>query len=155
MRVSMELNLHPRQVAKPLHEIQTWRLPETGDLLELHRGVLAMLRAMSELSQLQVPIALEAPPEVAEDSGLADSDVLYGLLNACAEALDGYPHRLRIQRVAKQSPGHALQLEQMRLAALDRICSLRARLDFIRAGLDSLEEPAWIRQRAEASRVLQ
>lgn len=154
MHVSTELNLHPRQVAKPLHEIQSWRLPETGDLLALHRGVLAMFRAMGDLSQLELPVALEAAAEEG-GSGLSDSEVVHGLLNACAEALDGYPHRLRIQRVAKQSPGHALQLERMRRSALDKIQSLRARVEFIRSGLDGLEEPAWIRRRAEASRVLQ
>lgn len=154
MHVSTELNLHPRQIAKPLHEIQSWRLPESDDLLALHRGVLAMFRAMGELTRLEVPIALQASLEQDAD-GPADSEVLHGLLNACAETLDGYPHRLRIQRVAKQSPGHALQLERMRREALDKIQGLRARVDFIRAGLDGLEEPAWIRRRAESSRVLQ
>jgi len=156
MRVSTELNLHPRHIARPLHVIQAWRLPESGDLLALHRGVLAMLDAMQGLRSLELPVALDATALTGDDQlGLGDSEALYGLLNACAEVLDGYPHRLRIQRVSKESPGHAAQLEQVRKAALAHICSLRSRVDFIRAGLDCLEEPAWIRQRAEATRVLQ
>ena len=156
MRVSSELNLKPRQVAKSLQELHAWRLPDTADVLALHRGVLTMLQVMGELSALEMPVALEADGSQGEEgTWLADSEMLHGLLENCVRALDGYPHRLRIQRVAKQSPGHALQLEEARCAALDRLRSLRARLDFVRAGLESLEEPAWIRQRAQASRVLQ
>ena len=154
MTVSTDLNLHPRQVAKPLNEIQAWRLPEDQDLLQLHRGVLAALRAMGTLSQLEVPLAVEARllPDVGEEG---EGETLFALLSEAEQTLDGYPHRLRIHRVSKHSPGHAQQLERARREALDKVRTLRKRVDFIRTGLDVLEEPAFIRARAQASRVLQ
>lgn len=155
MHVSKLLNLHPRQVARPLNDIQGWRLPESDDLLGLHRGVLHMLQAMEALRQLEVPIAVEADPTATPDAGFDDREALYALLGAAESALDGYPHRLRIQRVAKQSPGHAAQLERLRREALDKMRDLRVRIDFISDGLDSLEGSSRLRARTEASRVLQ
>lgn len=155
MAVATDLNLHPRQVAKPLTEIQGWRLPDDGDLLQLHRGVLATLRAMDHLTQLEVPLAVEARMGDQRGSASTDEETLHALLGEAERTLDGYPHRLRIHRVSKHSPGHAMQLERVRLQALDKVRALRQRVDFIRGGLDSLEEPAWIRARAQAARVLQ
>lgn len=155
MHVSKQLNLNPRQVARPLHDIRDWRLPDSEDLLVLHRGVLKMLDAMEALRRLEVPIAVAAEDSVPARSGFDDRETLFTLLGDAEEALDGYPHRLRIQRVAQQSPGHAAQLEQARCDALSKMRSLRTRMDFLRAGLDGLDEPDWIRERAEAQRVLQ
>ena len=155
MAVSTDLNLHPRQVAKPLTDIQAWRLPEEQDLLQLHRGVLSALRAMTSLTQLEVPLLVEARVSPGEEQDGVDGDALHALLTEAEQTLDGYPHRLRIHRVGKHSPGHARQLERVRREALSKVRSLRARVDFIRVGLDSLEEPAWIRARAQAARVLQ
>ncbi|MDD9947491.1 MAG: hypothetical protein OXU20_41005 [Myxococcales bacterium] len=156
MAVSTDLNLHPRQVAKPLTDIQGWRLPEDEDVLQLHRGVLSTLQAMSTLTQLEVPLAVDAREGASGQrrSEISDDETLFALLTEAERTLDGYPHRLRIHRVSKHSPGHARQLERARCEALDKIRSLRKRVDFIRAGLDLLEEPAWIRARANASRVV-
>ena len=155
MDVSKHLNLHPRQVARPLHDIEGWRLPETEDSLSLERGVFQMLSAMKSLGELQVPIAVQADAREESDSDLDEGDTLFSLLGAAEEALNGYPHRLRIQRVAKRSPDDAAQLERARRRAVDNLRALRVRLDFICEGLDSLDEPARIRERAAANRILQ
>ena len=155
MDVSKHLKLHPRQVARPLHDIEGWRLPETEDSLSLQRGVSQMLGAMKSLGELQVPVEVAADGRDDSDSDLGEGETLYSLLGAAEEALNGDPHRLRIQRVATRSPDHAAQLERARRHAVNNLRSLRLRLDFICEGLDSLEEPARIRERASANRLLQ
>ena len=155
MDVSRHLNLHPRQVARSLHDIEGWRLPETEDLLGLQRGVSRMLSAMQQLCELEVPVVVQAHKRDAMSSDLDEGEALFGLLGAAEEALDSDPHRLRIEHIAKQSPGHALQLEDARRRAIDHVRAVRMRLDFIWEGLDSLDEPPRIRERGAVARVLQ
>jgi len=110
---------------------------------------------MQSLGELEVPLAVQADGLDAVESDIDEGEALFSLLGAAEKALNGYPHRLRIQRVAKQAPDHAAELESARRKALDNLRSLRVRLDFICAGFDSLDEPLRIRQRAVANRVLQ
>lgn len=154
MAVIANFELHPRTVARPLQALQHWRLPDAGDELALRAGVLNALRAMQSLTALEVPIEMNAR-RAADDPGFGDGAALHALLSEAEKTLRGAPHRSRIARVRDAAPAHAERLEQARRAAVEHMRVLKRRVDFVRAGLDALEEPVFIRQRAERTRVFQ
>jgi len=154
MSTVADFNLHARTVARPLQAIQHWRLPEEDDLQALHQGVLHALRAMETLTQLDVPVAMCASRSEAERND-GDGATLHALLSEAENTLEGVPHCTRISRLSKRAPGQAVQLERVRKQAVDKLRSLRRRVDFVRDGLGRLDEPAFIRERAAQVQVLQ
>lgn len=154
MTVIANFDLHPQHVARPLQALQHWRLPEDGDALALRAGVLNALRAMQTLTALDVPVSMQAQRAV-DEPGHGDGATLHALLSQAEQTLEGAPHRGRIDRVRDASPDHALRLEDARREAVERLRTLKQRVDFVRGGLDGLEEPVFIRRRAERDRVFQ
>lgn len=149
-----DFNLHPHTVARPLQAIQHWRLPDEDDLLALHQGVLQALRAMETLTELEVPVAMCVSRSDSERHD-GDGATLHALLSEAENTLEGVPHCTRISRLSKRAPGQAVQLERVRKQAVDKLRSLRQRVDFVRDGLGRLDEPTFIRERAAQSLVLQ
>jgi hypothetical protein len=135
--------LTPRSIARPLDQIQAWRLPEDVDLPLLHSGVVQTLGALDALCQLQLPLEVRALGPV-NDPASTDCEMIRSLLLGAERTLDSLPHRLRIDQLRRVSPGQALQVERLRGQALRHVQGLRRRVDFIRGQVaDASAEPAY------------
>ena len=132
MSAVADFNLHPRRVARPLQAIQHWRLPDADDESALLQGVLHTLEAMETLTQLEVPVAMCASSSEAERHG--DGATLHALLSEAEDTLKGMPHCARISRLSERAPSEAAQLERVRREAVEKLRSLRERVDFVRDG---------------------
>jgi hypothetical protein len=126
-------HLSPRLIAKPLDDIRCWRLPEEGDLLALHRGVLKTLVATDALARLELPERMRCP-RLEDAREVAEWSVVSSLLEQAEGMLRGTPHRNRIARLRAVSPGHAMQLERLRVGAAAHLRRLRMRVDFVCGG---------------------
>jgi hypothetical protein len=140
-------HLSPRLIAKPLDEIRSWRLPEEGDLLALHRGVLKTLVATDSLARLELPERMRSP-RLEDAREVAEWSVVSNLLEQAEGVLRGAPHRNRIARLRAVSPGHAMQLERLRAGAAAHLRRLRMRVDFVCGGKGS---PAVVRSRVDSA----
>ncbi len=130
---SVAPHLSPRLIAKPLDEIRAWRLPDDDDLLGLHRGVLKALVATDALARLELPQDMRSP-RMEDAREVAEWSVVSTLLERAEGTLRGAPHRNRIARLRETSPGHAMQLERLRVSASAKLRRLRARVDFVCGG---------------------
>jgi len=130
---SVAPHLSPRLIAKPLDDLRAWRLPDDDDLLGLHRGVLKTLVATDALARLELPEDMRAP-RLEDAREIAEWSVVATLLERAEGTLRGAPHRNRIARLRETSPGHAMQLERLRVTASLKLRTLRARVDFVCGG---------------------
>lgn len=133
-------HLSPRLIAKPLDELRAWRLPDQYDLAGMHRGVLRALVATDALTRLELPEDIRAPR--LDDTGeMAYWDTVCALLDLAVSELCGPAHAERILRLHRVAPGHAMQLERSRMAAVQRMRRLRARVDFACGGAGQVVAP--------------
>lgn len=155
MTIAADFQLPPRRVAQAVQVLQHWRLPELDDALALRAGALQALAATDALAALTVPADLQATAAGRVAGADGDGAILDALLGQAQQVLEGAPHLARIGRLGQRAPQVAADLEAARRAAVAAIADLRRRLAFVLDGLDALEEPVFIRQRAERTRVFQ
>jgi hypothetical protein len=131
--VSTAPHLSPHLIARSLDDLRSWQLPDTGDFVNTHRGLLKALVATEALASLELPVDMRALA-LHDPSEVQQWDVVASLLAQAEGTLRGVAHRHRIARLHQIFPGHATQLERLRRQAAERLRRLRARVDFVCQG---------------------
>ena len=146
-------HLSPRLIAKPLEDLRGWRLSSQDDVLHLHRGVLRALVATDALARLELPSVMRAP-RLDDLREVAHWDTVCALLDQAVSELCGPTYAERVRCLRAIAPGHALELERVGAAAVDRLQKLRARVDFVCGG-EGMPAARAQRELAPASSTLQ